>query len=182
MVDLEGEGAPVALLPVVRGVEEKLLVASSDGRGFVATMADIVAETRKGKQVLNLRAGAELKIFRPMPADADYVAVVGDNRKLVVFPLARAARNGARIRACSSSAIATAGCPTRSAIVFADGLSWTMGGETGRIRTEADLTPWRTARGAGGRMAPLGFPRDNRFGPLAPSAPPIQSDTSESKD
>ena len=49
------------------------------------------------------------------------------------------------------------------AIVFANGLSWAMGGDSGRTRTEADLTPWRTARGAGGRMAPTGFPRDNRF-------------------
>ena len=48
-------------------------------------------------------------------------------------------------------------------LVFADGLSWAMGGATGRVRTEADLTPWRTARGAAGRMAPTGFPRDNRF-------------------
>ncbi len=47
---------------------------------------------------------------------------------------------------------------------YADGLSWTMGGESGRTRTESDLGPWRVARGAAGRMPPVGFPRDNRFG------------------
>jgi topoisomerase-4 subunit A len=46
---------------------------------------------------------------------------------------------------------------------FAAGLSWEMGGETGRTRTESDLSAWRTARGAAGRMPPIGFPRDNRF-------------------
>ena len=49
------------------------------------------------------------------------------------------------------------------ALRYADGLSWSMGGESGRTRTEPDLSPWRTARGAGGRIAPNGFPRDNRF-------------------
>ena len=51
----------------------------------------------------------------------------------------------------------------RGYFVFADGLSWSMGGESGRTRTESDLNPWRTARGAAGRMPPMGFPRDNRF-------------------
>jgi topoisomerase-4 subunit A len=47
--------------------------------------------------------------------------------------------------------------------VMAEGLSWAMGGGSGRTRTETDLQPWRTARGAAGRMPPVGFPRDNRF-------------------
>jgi topoisomerase-4 subunit A len=46
---------------------------------------------------------------------------------------------------------------------FAEGLSWGMGGATGRTRSETDLSPWRTARGAAGRMPPVGFPRDNKF-------------------
>ena len=181
MVDLEGEGAPVALMPVVRGVEEKVLVASSDGRGFLASVADIVAETRKGKQVLNLRPGAELRLFRPVPAGADYVAVVGDNRKMVVFPIHElpemARGSGVQLQRYRDGGLSDA-----TAIVFAGGISWAMGGETGRIRTEADLTPWRTARGAGGRMAPLGFPRDNRFGPGTPVVPTTNGEIGESKD
>jgi topoisomerase-4 subunit A len=184
MVDLEGEGAPVALLPVVRGGgEERVMVASSDGRGFLAKIADIVAETRKGKQVLNLRTGAELRIFRPVVAGADYVAVVGDNRKMVVFPIHElpemARGSGVQLQRYRDGGLSDA-----MAIVFAGGISWAMGGETGRVRTEADLSPWRTARGAGGRMAPLGFPRDNRFGQVTPPPPPAATgdETSESKD
>jgi topoisomerase IV subunit A len=165
MIDLEGEGAPVALLPVPRGGGgQKLLVASSDGRGFIAKTAEVIAETRKGKQLINLRTGAELSILRPVQAEADYVAVVGDNRKMVVFPIAElpemARGSGVQLQRYRDGGLSDA-----TAIVFADGISWAMGGESGRTRTEADLSPWRTARGAGGRMAPIGFPRDNRFAP-----------------
>ena len=86
MIDLEGEAAAVALLPLRAG--EKLLMAAGDGKGFVVPAQEIVAETRKGRQVVNLRAGAKLKVARPIAPDDDYVAVIGDNRKLVVFPLA----------------------------------------------------------------------------------------------
>jgi topoisomerase-4 subunit A len=182
MVDLEGEGAPVALLPVVRGgADERVLVASSDGRGFLAKVADIVAETRKGKQVLNLRTGAEMRLFRPVVAGADYVAVVGDNRKMVVFPIHElpemARGSGVQLQRYRDGGLSDA-----MAIIFAGGISWAMGGETGRVRTESDLTPWRTARGAGGRMAPLGFPRDNRFGQVTPPPPPAAEEGAESKD
>ena len=65
----------------------KLLLAASDGKGFVAKMEDVIAETRKGRQVVNLRTGATLSAVRRIATDHDYVAVVGENRKLVVFPL-----------------------------------------------------------------------------------------------
>jgi topoisomerase-4 subunit A len=175
MIDLEGEGAPVALLPVPRsGGGVKLLVASSDGRGFIANAADAMAETRKGKQLLNLKPGAELRIFRPVAAGADSVAVIGDNRKLVVFPINELPEM-ARGAGVQLQRYRDGGLSDAIALAFSAGLSWTMGGGSGRIRTEADLTPWRTARGAGGRMAPNGFPRDNRFGPLAPPALEVES-------
>ena len=75
MVDIEGEGNIVALFPASRA--GKLLLASSDGRGFVAPAAGAVAETRKGKQVVNLRAGAKLRVVRPVGGGHDYVAVIG---------------------------------------------------------------------------------------------------------
>ncbi len=182
MVDLEGEGAPVALLPVSRGQSgAQLLVATSDGRGFLAKLSEIVAETRKGKQLVNLKPGSELRIFRPVPAGADYVAVVGDNRKMVVFPLPElpemARGSGVQLQRYRDGGLSDA-----VAITLADGISWAMGGESGRTRTEADLTPWRTARGAGGRMAPNGFPRDNRFAPMTPFASTTKEESSESKD
>src|SRR5688500_4338115 len=81
MIDIEGEGNAVALFRA--SDSEKLLVASSDGRGFVTPAAAALAETRKGKQVVNLRPGARLKVVRPIKPGADYVAVLGDNRKPV---------------------------------------------------------------------------------------------------
>ncbi|SNS64292.1 topoisomerase-4 subunit A [Sphingomonas laterariae] len=160
MVDIESEAPPVALLPA--SASARLLLAASDGRGFLGTTADIVAETRKGKQVVNLRTGAKLRIVRAVPADADYIAVIGENRKLVVFPIGEMPEmtRGAGVQL---QRYRDGGLSDALAFRFEQGLSWAMGGETGRTRTEGDMTPWRTARGAGGRMPPIGFPRDNRF-------------------
>ncbi|WP_380874560.1 DNA topoisomerase 4 subunit A [Sphingomonas sp. DBB INV C78] len=161
MVDIEGEAPPVALMPA--SASAKLLLAASDGRGFLGTTGEIVAETRKGKQVVNLRTGAKLRVVRPVAAEADYVAVIGENRKLVVFPIGElpemARGSGVQLQRYRDGGLSDA-----LAFRFEQGLSWAMGGETGRTRTESDMTPWRTARGAGGRMPPVGFPRDNRFG------------------
>src|SRR6185503_17473039 len=85
MIDIEGEGSITALFAAAPGA--KLLLASSDGRGFVASTEAAIAETRKGKQVVNLRPGASLKVVRPVGPEDDYVAVIGENRKMVVYPL-----------------------------------------------------------------------------------------------
>lgn len=160
LLDIEGEGNVVALFPAGRA--EKLLLASSDGRGFITPAAGAVAETRKGKQVMNMRPGAVLKVVRPLrPAD-DYAAVIGDNRKLVVFPLVELPEMG-RGQGVQLQRYRDGGLGDATSFAFAEGLSWPMGGEGGRTRTEPDLGPWRTARGAAGRMPPMGFPRDNRF-------------------
>jgi topoisomerase-4 subunit A len=160
MIDLANETGIVALLAVRPG--GKLLLASSDGRGFVADMAETVAETRKGRQVVNLKAGATLKVVRPVGAGADSVAVIGDNRKLVVFPLAELPEmtrgQGVQLQRYREGGLADA-----TTIRLAEGISWPMGGDSGRVRTETDLLPWRAARGAAGRMPPTGFPRSNRF-------------------
>jgi topoisomerase-4 subunit A len=160
MVDLEADAGLVALLPV--GAGRKLLIATADGRGFVVNAGEVVAETRKGRQVVNLRPGAKLRIVRPIEAEDDYVAAIGENRKLVVFPLGELPEmtrgQGVQLQRYRDGGLADA-----VTFPFASGLSWTMGGESGRVRTEADLTPWRVARGAAGRMPPVGFPRDNRF-------------------
>ncbi|MBU3077113.1 DNA topoisomerase IV subunit A [Sphingomonas quercus] len=160
MVEIEGEQPIVALMPVSRA--ERLLLAGSDGRGFVARSAELVAETRKGRQVVNLRPGARLQVVRPIPANADYLAAIGDNRKLVVFPLDELPEmtRGAGVQL---QRYRDGGLSDAVAFRFEEGLSWPMGGESGRMRTETDLSQWRTARGAGGRMPPVGFPRDNRF-------------------
>jgi topoisomerase-4 subunit A len=100
---------------------------------------------------------------RPISADHDYVAAVGDNRKLVVFPLNELPEMG-RGQGVTIQKYKDGGLSDVVTFKLEDGLSWAMGGDTGRTRTETDLTPWRVARGAAGRMPPLGFPRDNTFG------------------
>ena len=160
MVDIEGEGNVVALFPAAKA--EKLLLASSDGRGFVTAAAGAVAETRKGKQVVNLRPGATLRVIHPIRPGDDYVAIVGENRKMVVYPIAELPEMG-RGQGVQLQRYRDGGLSDATSFVFAEGLSWAMGGESGRTRTEADMNPWRTARGAAGRMSPIGFPRDNTF-------------------
>ncbi|WP_394662602.1 DNA topoisomerase IV subunit A [uncultured Sphingomonas sp.] len=160
MIDLDGAIGIVGFLPAARS--PKLLVAASDGRGFIVPAADTIAETRKGKTVLTPRAGATLKVVRPVGAEHDYVAAIGDNRKLLVFPLTEFVElsrgTGVQLQRYRDGGLSDA-----TTFAFKDGLSWPMGGDTGRVRTETDLSAWRTARGAAGRMPPTGFPRDNRF-------------------
>ncbi|HTG39663.1 DNA topoisomerase IV subunit A [Sphingomonas sp.] len=161
MVDLDG-GAGIVTVIRALGADARLLVAASDGRGFIVREADVLAETRKGKQVVTPRAGAALKVVRRIEAGDDYVAAAGDNRKLVVFPISEVAElsrgQGVQLQRFRDGGLADA-----RTFRFADGLSWAMGGEQGRVRTEADLSPWRAARGAAGRTPPTGFPRNNRF-------------------
>lgn len=160
MIDLDGGTGIVGLFPA--SAAPKLLVAATDGRGFLVKAEDVIAETRKGKQVVTPRTGATLKLVRPVGAEDDYVAVIGDNRKLLVFPMAELAEL-ARGQGVQLQRYRDGGLSDAITFRFADGLSWRMGGEQGRTRTESDLAPWRAARGAAGRMPPVGFPRDNRF-------------------
>ena len=159
-IDLEAEVDIVQLL-VVRP-ELRLLIASSDGRGFVTSGEATLAETRKGKQLVNLRPGARVAVVRAVPQGADAVAIVGENRKLLIFPIAELPEL-ARGQGVTLQRYRDGGLSDATAFNLSEGLSWTLGGETGRIRTETDLTSWRAARGAAGRMPPIGFPRTNRF-------------------
>ncbi|HKH27176.1 MAG TPA: DNA topoisomerase IV subunit A [Sphingomicrobium sp.] len=160
-IDLDAEVDIVELM-VVRP-ETKLLIASSDGKGFLASGEATLAETRKGKQLVNLRAGAKVAVIRKVAEDADAVAVVGENRKMLVFPIAELPEL-ARGQGVTLQRYRDGGLADAIAFRLADGLSWVLGGESGRVRTETDLTPWRAARGAAGRMPPIGFPRSNKFG------------------
>ncbi|HET7709153.1 MAG TPA: DNA topoisomerase IV subunit A [Sphingomicrobium sp.] len=160
-IDLDADVGIVAFM--VARPDMRLLVAASDGRGFVTTGEAMLAETRKGKQLVNLRAGARVAVIRAIPADADAVAVVGENRKLLVFPLAELPELG-RGQGVTLQRYRDGGLADATAFRFEDGLSWPLGGDSGRIRTETDLSPWRAARGAAGRMPPIGFPRSNKFG------------------
>jgi topoisomerase-4 subunit A len=160
-IDLDSEVDIVQLL--ISRPEMKLLLATSDGKGFIATGEATLAETRKGKQLVNVRTGAKVSVVRTIPEGADAVAVIGENRKMVVFPLSELPELG-RGQGVTLQRYRDGGLSDAIAFPLAEGLSWALGGESGRIRTETDLSPWRAARGAAGRLPPIGFPRSNRFG------------------
>src|SRR4051794_1161406 len=159
-IDLDADVDILQLLVIRPDI--KLLVASSDGKGFVTSGEATLAETRKGKQLVNVRPGARVAVVRPIPAEADAVAVIGENRKMVVFPLGELPEL-ARGQGVTLQRYRDGGLSDAIAFPFTHGLSWTLGGERGRVRTETDLSAWRAARGAAGRMPPIGFPRNNRF-------------------
>ena len=157
MVDLPNEHDIVAMFPYRPGME--LLVAASDGRGFVVDGEEAVAQTRAGKQVLTPAEGAVARICVPAEG-GDAVALVGDNRRMLVvklddIPLMTRGR-GVILQRYKSGGLADA-----KVFRLADGLTWRQG--ENRTRTETDLTPWLGARGAAGRLVPTGFPRSNRF-------------------
>jgi topoisomerase-4 subunit A len=161
MIEL-GEGSAIVSVAAWKS-DLRLLVAASDGRGFVVEAADVLAETRKGRQVVNLKSAARLAVLRPIAPGDDMIAVIGDNRKLLVFGLddlpVMARGQGVALQKYKDGGMADA-----RSFVMAEGLSWAMGGAGTRTRTEADLTFWKGARGSAGRLPPTGFPRDNRFG------------------
>jgi len=159
-LDIDAGAQIVAL--IVHRPESMLLLASTAGKGFAAVTGELLAETRKGRQVVNLRDGNKLAVARSVAAEHDHVAVVGDNRKLVVFSLEElpvmARGQGVTLQRYRDGGLADA-----TTFRLEEGLSWGMGGETGRTRTEKDIQMWKVARGAAGRLPPQGFPRDNRF-------------------
>ncbi len=156
MIDLGNDQDIVALL--VHQPGRKLLVAASDGRGFVVPEDDVLAQTRGGKQVLNLGGGAEAQACAIV--EGDHVAVVGDNRKLVVFGLGEVPEM-ARGRGVILQKYKDGGLSDVKVFRLKDGLTWKIGE---RIRTETDLKPWLGQRAQAGRLPPRGFPVNNKFG------------------
>ena len=135
----------------------RLLVASSEGNGFVVPEDDILAQTRTGKQVLNV-GSAKAQVCRRVNGDS--VAVVGENRKVLVFSLDELPEmgrgKGVRLQKYKDGGLSDAVTFQRE-----DGLSWLD--PAGRTRTETALDEWTGKRASAGRMAPRGFPRDNKF-------------------
>ncbi len=158
MVDLPNESAIVALR--IHRPGGQLLVASSAGDGFVVPEDEVVAQTRAGKQVLNVKAPVAAKVCVPVAGDS--VAVVGENRKVLVFPLADLPQMG-RGKGVRLQKYKDGGLSDATTFDSATGLSWLD--PAGRTRTVGpeELSEWRGARAGAGRMAPRGFPRDNTF-------------------
>jgi len=158
MADIDAADTIVALFVHQPGARR--LVASSDGDGFIVPEDDCVANTRKGKQVLNVKAPAEAQICAAVAAGADHIAAVGDNRKLLIFPLAElpemARGKGVRLQKFKDGGLSDA-----VAFTLKQGLAWVD--SSGRTWTVTDLAEWLGERAQAGRLPPKGFPRSNRF-------------------
>ena len=159
-LDIDASAQIVAV--IVHRPGQRLLLAADTGKGFGATTDDLLAETRKGRQVVNLKGDARLAVARVIDAAHDHVAVVGDNRKLVVFNLEELPQLS-RGQGVTLQRYRDGGLSDAITFTLDEGLSWTMGGKEGRTRTEGEMWQWKVARGGAGRMPPQGFPRDNTF-------------------
>ena len=156
MVDLPNEAEIIDIFIHKQG--RKLLVASSAGDGFIVPEDDVLAQTRSGKQVLNVRGDVSAKTCRPI--QGDHVAVVGENRKMLVFALSELPEMG-RGKGVRLQKYKDGGMSDVATFDLAAGLSWLD--PAGRTRTETELAEWTSKRASAGKMAPRGFPRDNKF-------------------
>ncbi len=159
MIDLDQSEGVIALF--VHKPERKLLIASSDARGFVVSEDEVIANTRKGKQVLNVKLPAEALVCTPVPEDADHVAAVGDNRKLLIFPLSGLPEMS-RGRGVILQKYKDGGLSDAKTFKLESGLSWLDSSE--RTWSVNDLNDWLGARASAGRLPPKGFARNNKFG------------------
>jgi topoisomerase-4 subunit A len=158
MADIDESAAIVAVWAYAPGA--KRLIAASDGNGFLVGDDDLLSSTRKGRAVLNVTAPATAALVAP--AIGDHVAVMGQNRKLLVFPLAQlnemARGKGTRLQRYKDGGISDA-----KTFAIADGLTWRD--SAGRTFTVArpELNDWIGNRAEAGRLPPKGFPKNNRF-------------------
>ncbi len=139
----------------------KLLVASKQGRGFVVAEDECLANTRKGKQVLNVKPPDAARALAPV--EGELVAAIGDNRKMVVFPIEQVPEmtrgRGVRLQRHKDG-----GLSDIKTFEVEKGLTWTD--TAGRVFTLSlkELSDWRGNRADAGRLAPKGFPKSNKFG------------------
>ncbi|HVY20202.1 MAG TPA: DNA topoisomerase IV subunit A [Bauldia sp.] len=159
MVDMEAADDVVAVF--VHDPARRLLVVSTDGRGFVVPEVEVLANTRKGKQVMSVEPPQEMRIA--VPASGDMVAMLGENRKMIIFPLDQvpemARGKGVRLQKYKDGGAA-------DARVFkkADGLTWSDSSGREFTRPLSELKDWVGDRAQAGRLPPQGFPRHGKFG------------------
>ena len=138
--------------------DRKFLVASSKGDGFIISESETIAQTKNGKQILNVKNEAKAVVCRTI--DGDHIACIGENRKMLIFPISElpdmTRGKGVRMQKYKDGGLSDA-----LSFNIASGLSWKD--PAGRQRTEINLEDWISKRAASGRMAPRGFPRNNRF-------------------
>lgn len=158
MIDMENDQD--VLTAFVHDANRKLLIASTAGNGFIVAENEIVANTRKGKQVMNVGMPDETKLV--VPVSGDHVAVVGENRKMVVFPLEQVPEmtrgKGVRLQRYKDGGISDLKC-----FAIADGLTWEDSAARVFTKNKDELIEWLGDRAAAGRTVPKGFPRSGKF-------------------
>ena len=160
-IDLEQDAELVGVLRQQGG--RKFLVASTQGRGFVVPEEECLANTRKGKQVLNVRAPDAARAIAVV--DGELIATIGENRKMVIFPLEQVPEMG-RGRGVRLQRYRDGGLSDLKTFTADQGLAWTDTAGRAFSLTVAELSDWRGNRADAGRLAPKGFPRTNTFAPL----------------
>ena len=140
--------------------DEKLLLVSHMGNGFIASGSDIVATTRKGKQIMNVKLPDETKLC--IPVNGDHVAIVGENRKLLIFPLSEIPEmsrgKGVRLQRYKDGGVSDI-----NTFNLSDGLNWRDTADRTFTKQADELVEWLGARAGAGRMVPKGFPRSGKF-------------------
>ncbi len=157
--DIAADAEIMALM--IAPAEGKMLMATSDGRGFLAPAAGLSAQTRAGRQVLNVTAPAKAVIMHPVPADADSIAVVGENRRLLIFSADDLPEMG-RGKGVILQRYKGGGLADAIAFKLEDGLKWSAAGD--RTRHETNLAAWQGKRASAGTPPPFGFPKPPKFG------------------
>ena len=159
LCDLDAADSIVALFVHAPGTRR--LVASTDGDGFIVPEDDCLATTRKGKQVLNVKAPVEAAVCTVVPEAATHVAAIGENRKLLIFRLGEVPDmtrgKGVRLQRYKDGGLSDA-----KAFNLREGLTWTD--TSGRNFSVTDLKEWIGERAQAGRLPPKGFPSRNKFG------------------
>jgi topoisomerase-4 subunit A len=158
IVDIE-EGHDIVDI-FVHKAGAKRLIASNIGNGFVVEETAMIANTRKGKQVLNVSGAAEAKLCVPVIGDS--IAVIGQNRKLLIFPLNQLPQmgrgKGVRLQKYKDGGVSD--IKTFNSIA---GLSWIDSSERTYVRSIEELRDWQGERAQAGRQPPTGFPKNNKF-------------------
>ncbi|MBB5072973.1 topoisomerase-4 subunit A [Bartonella callosciuri] len=158
LVDMEDEQD--VLTAFVHNAQEKLLLVSSHGNGFIVSATDVIANTRKGKQVMNVKFPDKVKLC--VPVKGDHVAIVGENRKMLIFSIGQIPEmsrgKGVRLQRYKEGGVVDA-----KTFNLSEGLSWQDTAERCFNRQADNLIEWMGTRAGGGRLVPKGFPRSGKF-------------------
>ncbi|MGH1455512.1 MAG: DNA topoisomerase IV subunit A [Alphaproteobacteria bacterium] len=157
MVDIPND-ASIAMMKM-HEAGSKMLVASSDGRGFIVASDDVLAQTKSGKQVLNVSGKVEALICRTIDAGDDYVATIGKNRKMLVFPMDELPEMG-KGKGVILQKFKDGSLSDAKTFNMEKGLEYKYGAGTTKVE---DITPWIGKRASAGRLPPNGFPKSNCF-------------------